>query len=218
MLDKLFSLWREDVLFKRAVEETHLALDKAYNMFSFAFDHLFGDMDDYNKIYELDKEINVLEIEIRKKILEHMAIYPGYDTTPSLVLITIIIDIERLGDYSKNIVEVKSLYKFDKKDNQYYSTLYNMGKELLDLFKKTCNVLKETNIEEAKKLTDRFTEINHKCDDGILHLTEEKKLEPKDTVNYALLFRHFKRVSSHLRNIASSVINPFHRVGYKPEE
>jgi len=43
-------------------------------------------------------------------------------------------------------------------------------------------------------------------------------LGPGDYAAAALYLRYLKRIAAHLSNIASSVVNPFHRIGYKPKE
>jgi len=50
-------------------------------------------------------------------------------------------------------------------------------------------------------------------------LANEEGLTVEYAVIYTLLSRYLKRVSSHLKNIASSVVNPFPRMGFRsPEE
>jgi phosphate uptake regulator len=54
------------------------------------------------------------------------------------------------------------------------------------------------------------------CDsalNNILKMKDEKI--GKDHIALALLLRYLKRINAHLKNIASSVVNPFHRIGYK---
>lgn len=43
-------------------------------------------------------------------------------------------------------------------------------------------------------------------------------LTPKKAILATLLLRYIKRIASHLKNVASSVVNPFARLGYKPKE
>jgi len=34
----------------------------------------------------------------------------------------------------------------------------------------------------------------------------------------ALYMRYLKRVSAHLKNVATSVVNPYHRIGFREKE
>ena len=55
--------------------------------------------------------------------------------------------------------------------------------------------------------------------DGIIQLVNEKikNLSPGEYATLALYTRYLKRTSAHLTNIASSIVNPFHRIGFKPK-
>ena len=49
-----------------------------------------------------------------------------------------------------------------------------------------------------------------------------KQIDPTITAGsaaaLALYFRSLKRINAHLRNVATGVVNPFHRIGYKPKK
>ena len=40
-------------------------------------------------------------------------------------------------------------------------------------------------------------------------------LAPKDAAVVSLYSRYLKRIAAHSRNIVTSVVNPFHRIGYR---
>ena len=104
MFRKLFSWWQEDILLKQALDKSAGGLEKVGEMFSFAMDLLLEGVGEEKRIYDMDQEVNALQIDTRKKVLEHLTISPEQDVTASLVLITIIVDVERIGDFAKNIV------------------------------------------------------------------------------------------------------------------
>jgi hypothetical protein len=47
---------------------------------------------------------------------------------------------------------------------------------------------------------------------------EDKSIRPGDAVSLGLYFRWLKRINSHLRNIVTSVVNPFDKIGFKPKK
>ena len=51
-----------------------------------------------DKTYEVDKNVNRMEREIRKRIVEHLSIQPSVDVPVSLVLMSVVKDVERVGD------------------------------------------------------------------------------------------------------------------------
>ena len=54
----------------------------------------------------MDKNMNKMEMEVRKKVFSHLAISRGQDLLIGLQLNVIITDLERIGDYTKNIGEL----------------------------------------------------------------------------------------------------------------
>jgi phosphate uptake regulator len=51
----------------------------------------------------------------------------------------------------------------------------------------------------------------------LIHLLEDDSLKVREAIVFTLFARYLKRVSAHLGNILTTVINPFHLVGYKVE-
>ena len=47
---------------------------------------------------------------------------------------------------------------------------------------------------------------------------EDLALTSGSAVALAIYLRALKRIFSHLRNVTSSVVNPFHRIGFKPKK
>lgn len=217
MFKELFSWWQQDILLKDAFNETKLTLDKALAMFSYSMRVALNEIEDDKKIYEMDREINEMQINVRKKVLEHLSVKPAQDITSSLILVTIVVDIERIGDYSKNITELGCIKPDNLKESKHLTEIKNIGKKLEKLFGDTADAFIEADYDKAKQTTNEYTEINHKCDEDIQKIANTEGLTGKEYVFFAVFLRHLKRVSSHLRNISTSITNPFHKLGYKPE-
>ena len=61
--------------------------------------------------YDRDIEVNEQEKKIRRLLFEHLTINPQYDLSGALIIMSIIKDNERIGDYSKNLLEAGILLK-----------------------------------------------------------------------------------------------------------
>jgi phosphate transport system protein len=199
MFKHLFSWWHEDILLKQALDESADALEKAGKMFSFAMNLLFEGVGEEKSVYDMDKEVNALQIDIRKKVLEHLTINPEQDVTASLVLITIIVDIERIGDFAKNIVELHHMSTGRLQEGRYVPEIRNIREKIEKAIPMTKAVFIDADAEKAKDLLAEFIWIGHKCDNVLELLVGDESLEVREA------------------NIASSVVNPFHRLGYRPE-
>ena len=72
----------------------------------------------------------------------------------------------------------------------------------------------------ALKLIEEYEWVNPVCDESLMGLVKEddKSIRPGDAVSLGLYFRWLKRINSHLRNISTSVVNPFDKIGFKPKK
>ena len=62
--------------------------------------------------------------------------------------------------------------------------------------------------------------MNNACDEIVVALVKEKdsKIKSGDAAALVLYTRWLKRINSHLRNITTSVVNPFDRIGFEPKK
>ena len=72
--------------------------------------------------------------------------------------------------------------------------------------------------DKAQRAMDMHFQISEKCDRMFEELASERELDTEYAVIYTLLARYLKRVSSHLKNIASSAVNPFPKMGFRYSE
>ncbi|MCK4329599.1 phosphate uptake regulator PhoU [candidate division WOR-3 bacterium] len=216
MFEDLFTWWKEDILLKGALEGIADMLKTISEMFDLSTGSFLKGIKRDEDIYEMDRSVNVQEIEIRKKIYEHLSIHPKQDITSSLILSTIVIDIERIGDYLKNIYELSLIHTVDDQI-RYYEEAKRITQHIRNMLLKVNDALKDGDIEAAKKLMDEKNWICKKCDGLINEIIIDELIRVRPAVVYSLLFRYIKRVTAHIGNVASSIVNPFHQIGFKPE-
>ncbi|GAH51321.1 unnamed protein product [marine sediment metagenome] len=216
MFREFFQLWKKAGLLNEALKETEKMLLVAKNMFSFSLRVLMDKEKEKEDIYKIDRELNKLQRNVRRKILEHLSINPQQDVTSCLVLITIVIDIERIGDYSKNLIELSHKYP-QRLKGKYIERIREIEKDIEELFDRTINAFKNADIDLAKQIMERHARIAVHCEKVVEDLIEDTQVSSRMGIICALLARYLKRVSAHLKNIASGVSNPFHRLGYKPK-
>ncbi len=215
---KWFSeLFKGSGLIGDAEEIVSEMLEIAYSMFRYSMTIVIEKETEKENIYEIDQKLNSMEIDVRKKILEHLSINPSQNITPSLVLVTLVVDIERLGDYSKNLVEVSHKYPEPLK-GKYIEKIKDMELEVRKCFEDTIKIYNEQDEKLGKQVMEKLSHLIDECQDLLETLIEDESLKSKEGIIYALLVRHLKRVSSHVRNVCSGIVNPFYRLGYKPDE
>ncbi|MCW8849796.1 MAG: PhoU domain-containing protein, partial [Melioribacteraceae bacterium] len=108
MLKELISVFRSDSLLDRAYERSFEMLDLTHQMFTEAKNVLRNT--DSNKIdidiNDEDIKVNKFQREVRKDVFNHLNMAGTESLSSDLVLVSIVIDLERIGDLTKNIIEV----------------------------------------------------------------------------------------------------------------
>jgi phosphate transport system protein len=209
---------RESLLSEAFTEAVHM-LDLDREMFSKVV-HALGDdlsSEELDEIRSMDRQLNKVQQDIRKKVFEHLAVSKGQDLLSGLILTSIVIDLERIGDYSKNIGDLVNLFDGsidlgDRRDALYLQL--DRSNEIFDL---TREALAEQDKESAKKCMKLYGKISKDCDSMLEEIISHAKNDAavsKADLSLVLLLRYFKRVGAHLKNIASATVAPFPMIGY----
>ncbi len=170
-------------------------------------------------VRDKDLEINKYEREVRRNVLNHLVVSGKADLPSGLVLVSIIVDIERIGDYTKNIVELALVHPGKLKGGKFEKDLQRVEAAVEDNLVNTRASFEFGDKKAALELLEKYKWVNDVCDDGLEGLIreEDKNISAGDAVALGIYFRWLKRINSHLRNITTSIINPFDRIGFEPE-
>lgn len=168
------------------------------------------------EIYKKDIEINKLERKIRKALVTHLSINPGQAVSASLVLMSIVKDAERLGDFCKNLYEATEYWcrscsemYYGDRINEFKSYVKEVFDETIKAFEAEDDVLAAEIIQDEIKWNKRF--------DGFIGELVESDITTREAVCSVLMIRSLKRLQAHLSNIASSVVLPVHHLDHRPK-
>jgi len=214
------NIWKADNLLKQAWQQSFEMLQITEEMFIEAVRSLRESdnekMDE--KIREKDKIVNEYEREVRKKVLTHLSVQAPRGLPAGLVLVSIVIDIERIGDFTKNIIELAVNHPSKLSGGKFENDLQRVEAAVKENFTCTRGCFESSDEASARTLIEEYRWVNQVCDKSLMGLVreEDKSIKPGDAVSLALYFRWLKRIYSHLRNITTSVVNPFDRISFKP--
>lgn len=210
MLRQLFSALKPSDVLEEAFDQFAEILGHAHWMFQRANEVLerkTSAQEVRDAIYSRDQSVNGLVRSIRRKIVRHLTINPGTDVGASLVLMSVAKDAERIGDYCKNVFEVGQFYREDFHVARYHEPLDGIRDRVEELFGQVTAAFTESDAPKAKACLQSADTIGDECDRIIEQLLgDEASIETHEAVAYSLLARHYKRVSSHLANIATAVL------------
>ena len=211
MADSFLKIWRSKDLLSQSLDliDNMFALNK--EMFVLAIDYLEKGKNAGEIIKKKDVEVNKFEINIRQKVLEHLSVSPKEDITSSLIMIGVAKDLERIGDFSKNIADITERISSGQEINVFEFRKYKDG--ITDMFDLARDAFINSDIKKAKKVMDLHGEYSSELNRLVGEVLESGEISRKVLVSI-LMMRYLKRFSAHLANIASSVVNPFQRIGF----
>ena len=217
----IVKLWNSDDLLSQAWGESYKMMVLSNEIFTQAIKYLREgeNRDTIKALKKRDIEINTFQKDVRRKVVTHYAISQDIDDLPNgLVLLNMVVDVERVGDYTKNILDLALNHPNTIKSEDFSDELHHVEQEVVARFSKTLEAIHTQDVEVARSLMVSYKEtltgvsddIVNGCISGKITLGNESK-----TVALALYARYLKRIGAHLKNITTILINPFEAVGYK---
>ncbi|GEM_PF-187986 len=178
------------------------------------FDHSL-DLEARRHVYKLDIEVNKLERSIRKRIVTHLSLQPN-QVPYCLLLMTLVKDAERIGDYVKNVSEVGELGGKAVPAGPLRDELESLIELATELHEAAPVVVLEQDRERATELIQAGRAAGKRCDRLLVELSRTD-LGAAQTTSMVLLTRFYKRIGAHLVNVLSSVVMPVHKVDFFDE-
>ena len=134
-----------------------------------------------------------------------------------LNLIDIVVDAERIGDYCKNISDLSLLLDSELNCEPISDQIQKIEESVSLRFDKTLEAIEKQDELLAKKLLETYkktvTDISDNIVDGII----SNKIQinnPSQSASLVLYARYLKRIGAHLKNITTTIVNPYDKVGY----
>jgi len=217
ILKQLINVWQGKTFIDSVMTDFRKMMKEIYTMFDSVTTLLFQHKSIRGiekKIYEEDIFVNKSERKIRKRIVEHLSVQPGVDIGSSLVMMSIVKDAERIGDFCKNLYELYKMFKKFNSKHKYYKIFKEMRDKISEMIKVTDTAFRKSLDDKAKFVMDEAYKIEKECDRLLEEFANSTEISVNDAVCLTLLSRYFKRISAHLSNIASAVIFPVHRIDY----
>ena len=165
-------------------------------------------------LFATDKRINDRERAIRRQALVHGAVHGSSQLPTCLVLMSIVKDAERIGDYSKNIFDV-ALLKQKSKD-QYFDDLLEHKNAVSALLQEAIDLYGAQAEGRAQDFLVRGDAMQDHYDRQVDKLLSDEPGTSQPAAT-ALCYRYYKRIVAHLLNIITSLVMPLDRLDYFDE-
>jgi phosphate uptake regulator len=217
----VFSIFRESDQLTTVEQQLVEMLASCQDTFRLATAALFGEQDVFQageQLDDTDKDVNRTERAIRRELLVHGTVR-GAEVDIGLMLsyMSVAKDIERIGDYCKNIWNLAQIgVSFADAEDLDDLTRYRMN--VASLIERALAAFADQDAQAVHELIPAIREDLGEYDNHIIRYVTSD--EPgRHSAPRALFYRYLKRISAHLSNTLSSVVMPVDRLDfYKPSK
>lgn len=187
--------------------------------FDLAMSALMGRVraEDVNQqLRDTDQKVNRLERQIRRELVVHASVFGGIQSPAVLVYMSVVKDIERVGDYAKNLLDLAAdgADFSQAPDAEEWERLW---KEISEFIVEAGDAFQRRDAERSRALRQRGDELLDLFDERVSELIRSEDCGAQ-AVPRALAHRYLKRVVAHLMNMLSAVIMPLDRIDYFDED
>jgi phosphate uptake regulator len=211
---RLIAAWRSKDPLKENFEQL-IAMSAAGEwMFEAAWSQVLKgsvDADVKTSVLHRDAEVNENQRSIRRHLVEHLAVQPGADVPACLVLMSVVKDAERVGDYCKDLLDAAGIEKSPITECSCFDEFQEVYGSIRALFGRTREALEKSDRAIAEEVMRAERGIGKRCNDLVTHVAA-LDVPCAVGVPWALIARYLKRMAAHLSNVASSMVMPLHKI------
>ncbi len=163
-----------------------------------------------------DWEINRAQQEVRRALMLHASVTAAVDLPLVLAYMSVVKDVERVGDYAKNIYDLAK-YGADFSAAEDREELERYRDAVGRLIDDAADVFEQRDVDKA---SDLIAKADGFLDDHDAHVKAAYRFEgpASEAVARALYFRYLKRITAHVMNLMTSLVLPVDRLDYYDEE
>jgi len=187
-------------------------------VFETAADALFGggkSKETRDEVKSTDRGINEAQGDIRRSLLMHASVDPA-DLPLVLQYASIVKDAERIGDYAKNLYDLVR-YGADFTHIPDHNELASYRDAVSALILDAADIFEARDAERAHHLIAKADGFLDDYDD---HIKAQFTIDGPSTevVARALYFRFLKRITAHVMNVLTALVQPLDRLDYYDED
>ena len=221
MLRELLAIFRSEnplsVMGEQFARMLKLTLEMSITAGTIFFENR-NEPEDRTRIYEQDVRVNQLERSIRKRVVAHLSL-PGNtpDVPYCLLLMSLVKDVERIGDYAKNLAELVDIRPQPVPDDEILHELQEIRRGVEDAFRSTWEIFASSDAERAMQYIRQGRDLAYRCE-ALIPRIARANYDASTAAVLVLCTRYYKRIGGHAINVLSSVVMPLHKVDYYDED
>ncbi|HSM04489.1 MAG TPA: PhoU domain-containing protein [Longimicrobiales bacterium] len=221
MLRELLSIFRTDDTAARMATDFADMLARIRELTLQAGIHYFEHQptaDERTDLIRKDVKVNKLERKIRKQVIAHLTLDGAGSRAPyGLMLMSLVKDAERVGDYAKNLSEVYDEGGGALPEDDNVEELKELRRIVEMILEDVGAVFTASDGEKAAELLRVGRDVVERADRLVPRIARGP-YDAATTTTLVLGARYYKRITSHLMNILSGVVMPLHKLDYYDED
>lgn len=171
-----------------------------------------------SRIRNRDVEVNKLQRKIRRQAVAHLSLDMSRTDVPyCLLLMSLVKDVERLGDYAKNLAGIRSIHPQPLPDDDIVRELAGVRDWIAEDYKILSEVIENTDRDRADALIIEGRRISRRLDAMIVE-TADRDYPGRTSAVLVLGIRFYKRIVGHVINLLTGVVQPLHKLDYYDED
>lgn len=216
MFQQLFGTGGKSTLVEAAFKDVSTMLQQSAKMLDHSLAALLQNRELDVDLEHMDDVVDEGERMVRRTILEHLSVNPRQDLVASLILVSMVQDAERIGDFSRGLGELVTLGK-QPRQGPPAEELRQLAGRLRPMFEVCERAFRRDDVDLAREVIA----THGKLKPALIAYTKriaESDLTADMAIVYATAARILRRISAHLSNIASTVVQPYDRIRHGDEE
>ena len=221
LFNDIIKIWKSDSLLSQAWDDSISMLKFSNDIFIKSVDSFnsHDSVDEVKALKKEDRKINDYQMTVRRKVLTHFSLETNSREVPNgLILVDMVVDIERIGDYCKNISDLTLMKEAPIDYGELADEITAMEQEVKSRFTSTIQVIENQDEDLARSLIDNYKQMVSAVSDKIVSgIVSGDVILDSDSKSASLVLyaRYLKRIGAHLKNITSTVVNAYDRIGYE---
>ncbi len=216
MFKRIFQPGERSKLVEAAFDDVSSMLRQSGRMLDHSLAALLDNQPLAVDLEDMDDVVDEGERMVRRSVLEHLSVNPRQDLVASLVLVSMVQDAERIGDFARGLAELVPLAR-SPRQGSFAAELRQIGDRLRPLFELAEQAFRDDDVNLARRVMAAHHEVKPQLADLVRRIAASD-LTADMAVVYAGAARILRRISAHLSNIASTVVQPYDRIRHGDEE
>ena len=216
MFRQLFGSDKKSTLVDAAFADVSTMLKQAADMLDYSLSALLDNKTVQVDLDHLDDVVDEGERMVRRTILQHLSVNPHQDLVASLILVSMVQDAERIGDFARGLGDLVNLAQ-SPRQGVFADDLRVLAARVRPMFEVCETAFRNDDSEKAIRIIGEHVELKRSLMDYTRRVATSD-LSADMAIVYAASARILRRISAHLSNIASTLVQPYDRIRHGDED